>query len=105
MRPTRMQQSFVTVETMVSTESPIENVTEIHSKHEESTSGSTINALNTTNDENVESKKLEKSSQSIKTILIGLSWDYLNEIFDKILYFFSVNCCCSDWVDNWSYMS
>lgn len=32
----------------------------------------TINALNTTNGENVKSEKVEKSTQSIKTILIGL---------------------------------
>lgn len=61
----------------VSTESPELNVLakevpEIRPKTAANESIATIDALNTTNGENVKSEKVEKSTQSIKTILIGL---------------------------------
>lgn len=58
--------------TSIGPEINILEITEISPKVTVDDSKVTINALNTTNGENVKSEKVEKSTQSIKTILIGL---------------------------------
>lgn len=66
-----------------------------------------INALNTTNGENVKSEKVEKSTQSIKTILIGSSMKINSQLKISIivsLYACSVYCHRSFWARYWSYM-
>jgi len=69
----RVQETTTTTEeTVVLTESSKQNVaTEFSQTPKDVAETSKIDALNTTNHENVEQKKLEKSSQSIKTILIA----------------------------------
>lgn len=71
MRSTRMQEITTTTETVVTTASPLKENVAISPKISDDASIST-DALNTTKDENVNSTKVEISSQSIKTILIGL---------------------------------
>lgn len=77
MRSTRMQEisTTTTTATVILATSPKQSVStilEISPKISDTESISTINALNTTD---VDSKKLEISTQSIKTILIGLFSD------------------------------
>lgn len=75
MRSTTTEKISIEEVVEVSTESPKLNVPEtsgIRSKMDTNESFAIINALNTTNGENIKSEKVEKSTQSIKTILIGL---------------------------------
>lgn len=75
MRSTTTEKISIEEVVEVATESPKLNSAEIpkiSSKMDTNESFAIINALNTTNGESVKSEKVEKSTQSIKTILIGL---------------------------------